>query len=253
MATRFEKLNHGWNAEPNAPDARVLVEGGDVILGFHLNHQQFPRYAEEQRARVRFTDAWRYRLGPTNDEGWHRGQCRFSGVAPAWGEFYEVTGDLLLERAPNDWIQSRAAPEGALRHFLFYLRDGTFECDARAFVVDLGSRPIKVTLVMDASFGESLAELDQPLWVCDSPINRVAAERLWSRPNQDVTVFKRVGASEVEAFDDVLPALVEHHPGLVAIAVVGGVASAAVRTPFARLGPGEFIESAWGFTFVRSA
>jgi hypothetical protein len=29
-------------------------------------------------------------LGRTNDEGWYLGQCRFSKVAPTWGEFYHV-------------------------------------------------------------------------------------------------------------------------------------------------------------------
>jgi hypothetical protein len=53
MTTAFKKLNDGWNAEPNAPEARVLVDGGDVILDFYLNHQQF-QFAEEQRARIRF-------------------------------------------------------------------------------------------------------------------------------------------------------------------------------------------------------
>ena len=57
------------------------------------------------------------------------GQCRFSKVAPAWGEFYEVFGDLRLERCPSDWHEvGRPQPSG--RHFLFYLRDSTFECDA---------------------------------------------------------------------------------------------------------------------------
>ena len=64
----------------------------------------------------------------SNDEGWYRGQCRFSGIAPAWGEFYEVTGDLKLT-AIDDWrVVDHDQPAG--RHFLFYLRDETFECEA---------------------------------------------------------------------------------------------------------------------------
>jgi hypothetical protein len=106
VATTFTKLNDGWNAEPNAPDAAVVVEGADVLLYFDLNPFQFPQFEEGQRAHLRFVDSWRYRLGSTNDEGWFRGQCRFSGLAPAWAEFY--------------------------------LRDDTFECDARAFRLDLG-------------------------------------------------------------------------------------------------------------------
>ena len=39
-------------------------------------------------------------------------------------------------------------------------------------------RPMKVTLVLDTSCGESLAGLDYALWVCDSPVNLPVAERL---------------------------------------------------------------------------
>ncbi len=64
-------------------------------------------------------------------EGWYRGQCRFSGIAPEWGEFYEVEGDLLLAQEPNDWKAGLAKePRQGSRHFLFYMRDETFECDA---------------------------------------------------------------------------------------------------------------------------
>jgi hypothetical protein len=30
--TTFQQLNKGWNAEPDAPDPRVTVEAGDIVL-----------------------------------------------------------------------------------------------------------------------------------------------------------------------------------------------------------------------------
>jgi len=133
-ATRFLQLNHGWNAEPNAPDAQVVVAGSTVDLRFLMNPFQFPEYSEEDVGVISFVGCWRWRYGATNDEGWYRGQCRFSGVAPAWGEFYQVEGDLLLDspRAPRDWKVLGPQREDT-QHFLFYLRDGTFECDAAAW------------------------------------------------------------------------------------------------------------------------
>jgi hypothetical protein len=129
MATQFRQLNDGWNAEPNAPDPMVQADGDEVVLAVLANPYQFPRFADHQRLRLRFKNARKYRLGPTNGEGWYRGQCRFSGDAPAWGEFYEVSGDLKLDRCPNDWhVLEITRPPG--RHFLFYLRDETFECEA---------------------------------------------------------------------------------------------------------------------------
>lgn len=135
MATHFLQLNHGWNAEPNAPDPVVEVDHDEIVLSFFANPFQFSRFAEGQRLHLRFKNAWRYRLGPTNDEGWHMGQCRFSGEAPKWGEFYEVLDDRMLHRAPNDWNVVGIATQPN-RHFLFYFRDETFECEADDWKLD---------------------------------------------------------------------------------------------------------------------
>jgi hypothetical protein len=48
------------------------------------------------------------------------------------GEFYEVQGDLKLESSPDDWVLLGPEPHAPAKHFLFYLRDETFECDAEA-------------------------------------------------------------------------------------------------------------------------
>jgi hypothetical protein len=103
VATSFHRLNDGWNAEPNAPAESVQVCGDTVSLEFDLNAFMFNAFSEGDQGRLTFSSCSRYRLGPTNDEGWYRGQCRFSKVAPAWGEFYEVTGDLFDEQV-SDWV-----------------------------------------------------------------------------------------------------------------------------------------------------
>jgi hypothetical protein len=128
MSTHFRKLNEGWNADPNAPDPSVRVTGSRVVLEFTLNAFVFPQFKKEQRGQLVFSEASRYRLGPTNDEGWAMGQCRFGHLAE-WGEFYEVSGDLLLDQVPGGW-NFTSTQDPAARHFLFYLRDETFECDA---------------------------------------------------------------------------------------------------------------------------
>lgn len=140
MSTTFEQLNIGWNAEPNAPEPRIELTGTELRLYFLVNPFQFPAYAEGEIATLRFSDCWRYRLGPTNDEGWYRGRCRFSRLAPSWGELYEVRGDLLEPAAPDDWHQIAPKPTQS-RHYLFYLRDQTFECDATRWEVTLPERP----------------------------------------------------------------------------------------------------------------
>lgn len=130
VGTRFTKLNEGWNAEPNAPEPRVMVVGSDVQLEFLLNEQEFPKLARFKGGRLIFKNATKYRMGRVNDEGSYRGQCRFSKRAPAWGEFYEVDGDLLLNALPDDWHEAGGDVGGHKRHFLFYFRDEEFECEA---------------------------------------------------------------------------------------------------------------------------
>jgi hypothetical protein len=132
MSTTFRQLNHGWNAEPNAPEPKVEWRGADLILKFLMNPFQFPEYGEEDVGQITFADCSRYRLGTLNDEGWYRGQGRFHGVPHQWGEFYEVHGDLRLEAIPDGW-QIRTEPVGDRAHFLFYFRDEDFECDARSW------------------------------------------------------------------------------------------------------------------------
>lgn len=84
---KFVQLNHGWNADPNAPEPSVRVAGSDVSVTFYVNAFQFPEFVEGTKATVRFKNCQRFRVGPTNDEGWYMGKCRFSRLAPAWGEF----------------------------------------------------------------------------------------------------------------------------------------------------------------------
>lgn len=125
----FKKLNDAWNAEPNAPDERVIVYDDRVELSFILNPWEFEA-SEGEIGRLLFEGCAQWRLGPTNDEGWYRGQCRYSKTAPDWGEFYEIIGPDSLVDQPDDWHALVSAAPGR-RHFLFYLRDTTFECIAK--------------------------------------------------------------------------------------------------------------------------
>ena len=125
----FKRLNNGWNAEPNAPAPKVEVNGSQVRLKFFLNPFAYP--AEEgEMGCLAFSECSMWRLGSTNDEGWYAGQCRYSKIAPAWGEFYELLGHDSQRTNPTDWHVPKPPGSGD-RHFLFYLRDETFECFAK--------------------------------------------------------------------------------------------------------------------------
>jgi hypothetical protein len=122
--TTFHQINKNWNAEPNAPYEELHVIENKVVLSFDSN--------EETKYWLIFPQCWRFRIGATNDEGWHKGDCRFSKIAPEWGHFYLIEGELL-ENKINDWKVGPSKRIKGSKHFLFYLRDSTFECDASGF------------------------------------------------------------------------------------------------------------------------
>ncbi|REK61600.1 MAG: hypothetical protein DWQ49_04290 [Bacteroidetes bacterium] len=131
MSTEFIHLNQNWNAEPNAPEEKVEEKENYLSLSFVANPWAYEGFEEGQRLELRFYGCARWRLGETNDEGWYSGQCRFSRLAPKWGEFYEVTGNLILNECPDDWHNINQGRGN--RHYLFYLRDSTFECEAESY------------------------------------------------------------------------------------------------------------------------
>jgi hypothetical protein len=131
----FHQINEGWNAEPNAPNPSVEVRGEDLVLTFRVNPYQFRDFEQGEAGVLRFVQCERYRLGSPDDVGWYRGRCRFSSLAPKWGEFYRVEGDAALLGSPGDWKSVRPL-SGDGRHYLFYFRDETFECVAAGCVIE---------------------------------------------------------------------------------------------------------------------
>jgi hypothetical protein len=136
MFPRFVRLNLAWNAVPNTPDPKTRIDGEDLLLVFNVNSFQFPEFRLGERGVLRFVNCSRFRLGATNDEGWYLGHCRFTGLAPAWGEFYAVIGDPGSVAGPDDWVVIRSNPGLKGTHFLFYFRDSTFESVSEACMVE---------------------------------------------------------------------------------------------------------------------
>lgn len=120
----FRHLNPDWNAEPNAPDVELTVEGKTVQLTFLLNSWAYDA-TEGEMGTLRFVGCSRWRWDSTNDHAWFEGKDLYSRQAPKWGEFYEVIGDNRpIEE--DDWeVLSPDGPKS--RQFLFYFRDDTIE------------------------------------------------------------------------------------------------------------------------------
>ncbi|MEO0378916.1 MAG: hypothetical protein AAF252_01520 [Pseudomonadota bacterium] len=125
----FLKLNNGWDAEPNAPYPRVAQDGSTLYLRFWNDN-----FVEPKRVVISFEEVSCFRFTGVNDEGWNRGQCRFSHQAPAWGDFYLVDGDQGDGRFYAPWT-SMGVSSCSDQHFLYYFRDETFECKAKRWAM----------------------------------------------------------------------------------------------------------------------
>lgn len=123
----FLRLNADWNAEPNDPDPKAVMEGTTLRVAFYLNPFAYEA-ADDEIGILSFPGCSRWRWDRTNDHGWYSGKGRFAKEAPAWGEFYEVVG-ASNTLSDLDWQMIAPDNENA-RHFLFYFRDEALECVA---------------------------------------------------------------------------------------------------------------------------
>lgn len=128
-------MNLDWNAEPNDPEVKIDVCGNDVILEFYLNPFQYQQFSEDDRAKITFYNCYQYRYGSPNDEGFYSyNQSRFKKFGVKWGEFYLVHNSNWKDEFPEPIIVGRSADN--VNHYLFYFRDGTFECIAESYDIE---------------------------------------------------------------------------------------------------------------------
>jgi hypothetical protein len=116
----WTKLNTTFDAEPNAPHPRVVVSGSNVAVRFFLNPFIWDDVEDNDEATLTFHGVLMYRLGSTNDEGFYRGQCRFSNTGIAWGDFYELQESDWQYSFPEDGIVVSPMLSGdlSLKHYL---------------------------------------------------------------------------------------------------------------------------------------
>lgn len=130
----FEKINIGWNADPNAPELNVTVNGADVMIEFYLNAFVYKAFSEGNKASITFHNCYLYRCGSPNDEGFFiHNESRYKKYGIDWGEFYLVHKSDWQENFP-DPIQVGVFHDD-LQHYLFYFRDETFECIASSYSI----------------------------------------------------------------------------------------------------------------------
>jgi len=114
-----------------------------------------------------------------------------------------------------------------------------------------------VVIVVDPDFGDRLAELQAPIWVADTSVNRPAAQRFWrdhpGRSHDDgVTTFVVDAALQPEKWcAEILDVVDEHHglsgSGQAAVRLIGCPPSRDLVEHFKRLGLREIEKTPDGF------
>jgi len=126
---KYTKLNRNWNAEPNAPDAKISLMKGGIELSFLLDPLQFEHIDEGDIGKVAFDRVHAYRWDSTTDAAYAQGQFRFKNDQLPWGEFYELKHSKWKSDFPADKIVVDAlVDQNEIRHFIFFFKDKTFEC-----------------------------------------------------------------------------------------------------------------------------
>lgn len=124
----FTRLNEDWNAHPNDVGLKLEQTGDELIARMKPNPYVYRQYEKSPEIIVSFKNCSNYRVTSVNDEGWYLGECRFSGLAPEWGEFYEISGNTRDNMNHTPWIKMEGGGE---KHFHFYLKDETVEVKAQ--------------------------------------------------------------------------------------------------------------------------
>lgn len=127
---RFTKVTIDWNAEPNAPETIINVEGDTVTLEFYLNYFVHDQFKEGDRGRITFSNCHKYYFGGPNDEGYVMGQHRYSDAELPFGQLYVLKTDWKTDFPVNSKILNVNIEPKELHHFIFFLKERTFECVA---------------------------------------------------------------------------------------------------------------------------
>jgi len=132
-------LTKDWNADPNAPEVNLLVEGNSVILNFFVNYFMYKKFKEGDKAKVTFINCLKYSFNSMNGEGYYMGQYRYKNTDLPWGVFYKLDSKWATVFPTQCIILSQKRDNAALNHYIFFFKDNTFECVAENYHLEFYS------------------------------------------------------------------------------------------------------------------
>lgn len=138
----FQKQNITFVAEPNTAKPNIEFSDNNLVLIFDTKDS-------DTYARVNFIEPIMYRIGSPNDEGFYGfdydptikndsiySQKNFPNLI--FGGFHQVSGvdwknNLLGERTKI--LDEKYREREGFLHYVFFMKDGTFECVAKSWKV----------------------------------------------------------------------------------------------------------------------
>ena len=132
----YNKLNKDWNADPNAPEVTIEVKESTVMLDFYLDGFVY-NFKEGQRGKLTFMNCHKYSFNSMNDEGYFREQYRYKHEELPWGEFYELKTNWETDFPKDAEVLNLNPNRLNLKHYIFFLRDDTFECVAENYSFEI--------------------------------------------------------------------------------------------------------------------
>ncbi len=139
----FQKLSIPFEAEPNVAVPQVEVLNDNLVLSFTTKDS-------DTAGRITFIKPLIYRVGAPNDEGFYGfgfdprikndsiySRKNFPNLD--FGDFHQITGvdwkSNLLGEGTKILDEKYTEKEG-FSHYVFFMKDGTFECVAKSWKVE---------------------------------------------------------------------------------------------------------------------
>jgi len=133
---KYIKLNTDWNADPNAPEVILTINGFSLTLSFFVNYFVFKNFTKEDKAKLVFNNCHKYSFNSMNDEGYFMKQYRYNNDILPYGEFYKIDTNWQNDFPLDNKILKPINDKSKLNHYLFFFRDNTFECIAENYTLE---------------------------------------------------------------------------------------------------------------------
>lgn len=142
---RFKKIDLPFEPEPNVARPYIKKNNNDIELKFAIKNLD---WSEEFRSMI-FKNCIKYRIGSPNEDGFYsygieenvkNDSIYYKKNFPnlEFNTFYEVQGIPWKETLPGKEtviVQNIDAEQLNFKHYVFFMKDGTFECLADKFEI----------------------------------------------------------------------------------------------------------------------